>query len=115
MCVFGYRSDKFFYRAYPDLSSIFCKMYVCTCRYTQHDTRHDQVESGKLLLEEEQFNTTYVLEESMDLANVPDMKRDDEVVCDPLTFLFSDAMSSSVTSRGSKKFSTTFSSTPSTS
>jgi hypothetical protein len=73
------------------------------------------VESGKFHLEEVQFNTTYVLEESMDLANVPGMNRDVEVVYDPMTFLFSDAMSSSVTSRGSKKFSTTFSSTPSTS
>jgi hypothetical protein len=73
------------------------------------------VESGKLHLEEVQFNTTYVLEESMDLANVPGMNRDVELVYDPMTFLFSDAMSSSVTSRGSKKLSTTFSPTPSTS
>jgi hypothetical protein len=34
-----------------------------------------KVESGKLQLEEVQFNTTLVLEESTDLANIPDMNR----------------------------------------
>ncbi|KAK1604528.1 hypothetical protein QYE76_028201 [Lolium multiflorum] len=37
-------------------------------------------------MEELQFNTTYVLEESTDLANFIGMNRDVEVVCDPYDF-----------------------------
>jgi hypothetical protein len=70
-----------------------------------------KVESGKLQMEELKFNTTYVLEESTDLANFIGMNRYVEVVCDPMTSLFSDAISSSVTSSGSRKFSTNCSST----
>jgi hypothetical protein len=83
-------------------------MYVCTCGCTQYDTRHEQGGVRKVADGGTKFNTTYVLEESTDLANVVGMNRDMEVVYDPMTSLFSDAMVSSVTSRGSRKFSTTF-------
>jgi hypothetical protein len=50
-------------------------MYVCTYRYTQYDTRHEQGGIRKVTVRGAPLNTTYELAESKDLANILGMNK----------------------------------------